>query len=926
MEKSVSTHYNMHRKMGKNNVGKFISATSIFAITASFGLAMSPISAMAQDNNDNAKVEKKADEEVVVVGIRKSLRKAISIKRLNQSIVEVATAEDIGKLPGVSITETLARLPGVAQQRVDGRAQLISIRGEPSIFGVTLLNGQEMASTGDDRAFEYDQFPAELVNQVMIYKSPDAALGTQGLSGTVNLNTINPLSVKGKKFNVSARAEANSSKALIPGTKDSGARFNASYIDSFADGKLGVSLGYTHLDTSTNKKYFNPWDFGPAEWWPVVGVPGDQNVYDGFETGIMNWKDVRDSGMAVIEYKPNDNFTSKLSIFHSQFDQKMNGREFAAVIGDWGLGNQATNVTVNNGANGLTVVNVAPSITMRKDNRKDNIDQANWANTFNVNGWELHADLGFSKVKRDQTTYEVYAATKDPVTINAKILSGFTDYGNVTSAYDFGKATNFNFASYWWGGGGGYIRYTKMNDDMKNARLTAKHDFKKAIFKDIETGLIYTDRTKKISSLGVNQLIAHPDQTCMHYYDWDDASGCAPIPTSLFEPNVDLGFAGLGKIVSFDALKALQSGAFAADTNPAKNPKLNWEVNEKITTFFVKAGLDFNPGIPITGNVGLQAINVDQSSIGTNDQASSTQAIVKTGTSYTDYLPSLNLTADIGDGLYLKFAAAKVSARPRLVDMRANFSASVNATTRLWSGSGGNPKLEPWRANSYDVSLEKYFSKGTYFAVAGFVKDLTSGIYVKTIPFDFTGFTNPTSVTPVSNIGLLTAPANVRGGYIRGIELSGAIELSTFTPALDGFGLVGSFSGTQSNIHGTDLNGNETSETIEGLSGKVATFQAYYEKDGWQLRIGDTYRSGYSARRYNSFNPVIESVLPDNIANLQAGYTFQSGKLEGLNLLLQIDNLTDEPYVTKQTANGVDALKEFHKFGRQYYLGVSYKF
>ena len=82
--------------------------------------------------------------------------------------------------------------------------------------------------------------------------------------------------------------------------------------------------------------------------------------------------------------------------------------------------------------------------------------------------------------------------------------------------------------------------------------------------------------------------------------------------------------------------------------------------------------------------------------------------------------------------------------------MRVNFSASVNTTTRLCSGCGGNPKLEPWRANSDYVSLEKYFSKGIYFAVAGFVKDLTSGIYVKTIPFDFTGFTNPTSVTPVS--------------------------------------------------------------------------------------------------------------------------------------------------------------------------------
>lgn len=902
-------------------------ATSFLALSIASAMFISPNAAFAQDDAKKAEAEKVEGEEVIITGIRKSLRKSIAIKRTNQSVVEVATAEDIGKLPGVSITETLARLPGVAAQRVDGRAQVISIRGMAPAYGVTLLNGQEMVSTGDDRSFEYDQFPAELVTQAMIYKTPDAALGTQGLSGTVNLETISPLTPTDKKFMISARGEANSIKKLIPGTKSNGSRLSASYIDQFADGKLGIALGYTRLDTATNKKYFNPWDFGPASWWPVSGVPADQMVYDGFEAGVMNWQGVRESMMGVIEYKPSDNFRTKFNIFHSDFEQNMNGREFAAVIGDWGLGNLGTRVTVNNGVNGLTVVDVAPSITMRKDDRKDKIDAVNWTNNLKVGGWDLKADLGFSKVKRNQSTYEVYAATKDPVTLNANIRPGFDAFGTVTSSYNFGNPANFNYATYWWGGGGGYIQNAVVTDEMKNGRFTAKHDLELGIIKNIEAGLIYSDRTKKVNYTGINQILVNPIKAgCLHDYSWDSGSGCAAIPSNILQSNVDLGFTGLGSIISFDAAAALRGGAFVADTNLSKNPNFNWEVNEKITTLFLKAGLDFNPGLPITGNVGLQAVNSDQSSVGTNAAASGNQAIVSLGASYTDYLPSLNLTADIGDGLLLRFAAAKVLARPPMQYMRANFNATVGATTRLWSGSGGNPKLEPWRANAIDVSLEKYFTKGTYLAVAGFYKKITSGIFIKTIPYDFTGFTNPTSVIPISNIGTLTAPANVDSGYIRGIEISGALELSMISPMLDGFGFTGSFSDTDSNIHGTNIFGQETSDPLEGLSGKVAGLQAYYEKNGWQARISNRYRSKFSAARHNSFKNVIDTIRPENIVDLQAGYTFQDGPWANLNILFQVNNLTDEAYVTTQTANGVEALKEYHKFGTQYYLGVSYKF
>ncbi|MBS0399162.1 MAG: TonB-dependent receptor, partial [Proteobacteria bacterium] len=71
---------------------------------------------------------------------------------------------------------------------------------------------------------------------------------------------------------------------------------------------------------------------------------------------------------------------------------------------------------------------------------------------------------------------------------------------------------------------------------------------------------------------------------------------------------------------------------------------------------------------------------------------------------------------------------------------------------------------------------------------------------------------------------------------------------------------------------------------------------------------------------------VVDTIRPENIVDAQLGYTFRSGMLDDLNILFQVDNLLDTPYVTTQTAEGVEALKERHSFGRQYLLGVSYKF
>src|SRR6476619_105798 len=92
-------------------------------------LAGLPLSAMAQ-SADAPQAGAQADElgEIVVTGLRASLRDALAVKR-ESGVVEAISAKDIGVLPDVTIAETIARLPGVNTTRDRGNDSQAAIRG-----------------------------------------------------------------------------------------------------------------------------------------------------------------------------------------------------------------------------------------------------------------------------------------------------------------------------------------------------------------------------------------------------------------------------------------------------------------------------------------------------------------------------------------------------------------------------------------------------------------------------------------------------------------------------------------------------------------------------------------------------------------------------------------------------------------------------
>jgi iron complex outermembrane receptor protein len=143
---------------------------------------------------------------IVVTGIRASQAKSIDIKRKTDAIVDAITAEDIGKLPDVTIVDSLQRIPGVQIQRDAGEGATVNIRGLPQV--VTLLNGEQYLSPGNLGSAQpnLNDIPAQLMGGVVVYKSQDLRNALSGVSGTVDLRTRRPFDFK-NGFTVSGQAE-----------------------------------------------------------------------------------------------------------------------------------------------------------------------------------------------------------------------------------------------------------------------------------------------------------------------------------------------------------------------------------------------------------------------------------------------------------------------------------------------------------------------------------------------------------------------------------------------------------------------------------------------------------------------------------------------------------------------------------------------
>jgi iron complex outermembrane receptor protein len=596
------------------------------------------------------------------------------------------------------------------------------------------------------------------------------------------------------------------------------------------------------------------------------------------------------------------------------------------------------------------------------NDRHAKVDSFGLNTDFNPNEqWNVNADLSYSKVKRSDLRLESTAGSgkngdasfpSTPQSVGLTTGSDGRSYLTPSLSYDdYGLVQLSDPGS--WGGGtrrSGFVGFPEINDEIKAIRLSAKRKFEGPL-SAVSFGVNYADRTKT----------KDPFQSLLYLPQVNGVDvSHVPVPEDFRTGIASGSFFGLnGGVIGYDAIGLWHSGFWkpinaADDPNAAPGDRIYdvtnaWDVNEKLTTAYVKADLDLHLGdLPLKGNIGVQSVTADQDSLvgfvngDTNGVAVLDVTYEHQGAKYTDILPSMNLALELPADQKLRLGAATTVARPRMDEMGGGNGYTVitdqnnpardpaNAPYYWTLNNGGNPKLKPWKANTYDLSWEKYFGENQgYVSLAVYYKDLKTYIVQEGYLFDFTGFELPVASAGATynnantnRLGIATHRVNGSGGYIKGLEATVSLPFGQFSDALDGLGLIVSGAKNESSIA---INGVGTE--IPGLSKTVVNSTVYYEKSGFSARVSNRKRGKFIGE-VPAFDATLtlNNVAAESLWDAQVGYEFRDGPMEGLSINLQGINLTDEPFALTQVDAPDDQLIKYQKYGAIYSLALTYKF
>ena len=183
-----------------------------------------------------------------------------------------------------------------------------------------------MVSTGDNRSVELDQFPSELINAATVYKTPDATPRRPGTVGHVGHADDPPARVREAASSPSTAASTRIRTAISMRTaRTIAVRASGSYVDQFADGKLGVAVGVAYLDSPNQEQHYKSWWWADTAVWgaPLAGTPAGQHRSAGLRSRrrVDGAEAHRCHGRARIRAE-RDDLRSMLDLYYSKFDQR----------------------------------------------------------------------------------------------------------------------------------------------------------------------------------------------------------------------------------------------------------------------------------------------------------------------------------------------------------------------------------------------------------------------------------------------------------------------------------------------------------------------------------------------------------------------------------------------------------------------------
>jgi iron complex outermembrane recepter protein len=890
-------------------------------------------------------------DEIVVTGFRASLDKALDAKQNQVGAIDMIVAEDIADFPDLNLAESLQRVPGVVIARDAGEGRQISVRGLGPQFARVRINGIEAMSanggtdaaggTNRGRSFDFNTFSSELFSNITVRKTASADVEEGSLGATVDLRTARPFDYEGMALAGSLQMGYND----LNGDTDPRAAFLIS--NTFADGKLGAlfSAAYTNRKLGDEGSSTVRWQagggFGPLDAaYPQTGAPTLAQINGAFRPRIPRYdkyehEQERIGLTAALQYAPSDSATISLDLLYAQYDAERDEMFLESHVfstgGATGIGDvNAVNAAIDD--TNTLVYGVFNDVDIRSEARHDELSteftQATLEGDFAFgDSFSATALLGFAEANHEnpvQTTLLFDANNIDGYSYDYRadmrlplITYGTTDVTNPATwtlsqirLRPQSTINSFQTASIdleW-----------KAND---NFALKFGPQWKNYIFESSEMRRSNGTTGNQETVIPANAMAA-------------PISGYSTLTT--FGSGLDLpeGTTRTWLIpdmnTAVDALDLDNPAIYRLGIEPALGN--NYEVEEDDLGFYLQGDFSFELGSrTLRGNVGVRYVETEQTSTGyTFTSGSPLQTTVTR--KYDDVLPSLNLVYDFSDAFLVRFGASQVMTRPNLNQLNPGAAVSVSGNSR--AVTAGNPYLEPFTADAYDLAFEWYFTNEALLSVALFYKDI--GTFVQTIresrPFTDNPLGLPDSVavaacgtTPGCNPSVnwdFNLPANTPGGELEGFEIAYQQPFTFLSGVWSNFGVILNYTGVESDIEYLNAAGVVAATgPLLGLSEDAYNATLYFDNQTFSARVSAAYRSEYATTLPGRDGNDIEGTLETMNIDFSTSYNFN----DHFSISLEALNLTDE--VQDQRVDSVgQRLSFYHHQGRQYYLGARFKY
>ena len=938
--------------------GSLITATTLLSFATG---------ATAQNGSTDSMPEgAESIEEVVVTGFRASLDKALDAKQETVGAIDMIVAEDIADFPDLNLAESLQRVPGVVITRDAGEGRQISVRGLGPQFTRVRINGIEAMSAnggtdaqgGTNRArnFDFNTFASELFNNITVRKTAAAEIEEGSLGATVDLRTGRPFDYDGLTIAGGAQLGYNDLN------EDSDPRGTFLISNTFADGKFGalLSLAYTDRKLSDDGASTVRWMSGGAATanfgaldpaYPVATGPTLAQINAAFRPRIPRYdkyehEQQRLGVTAALQFAPSDSTSFSFDALYAKFEAERDEIFLESPNFSTAGNAMAPNVGINdvNPVNAeiddtnTLVYGVFNDVDIRSEARHDELTtrfyqftlegQHSFSESFSMNG-----NVGFAEANHDnpvQTTLLFDAQNVDGYTFDYRENSRLPliTYGGAAVTSDAPIA----------GGGIWALSQIRLRPQSTlNSFQTAGLEFEWAqsdAFK-LKFGPQWKNYTFKTTEMRrTNGTTGNIEDQLPAGASGAAISGYSRLTN--FGDGLDLPAGTVTSWLSPDVRRAASvlqlndPAIYRMGIQPALGN--NAEVEEDDMGAFVQGDFRFELGShTLRANVGVRYIETSQESSGYTFVAGS-PVFVTTENEYSDTLPSLNLVYDFSDSLLMRAGASKVMTRPNLGQITPGAAVSGSSTVR--TVTVGNPTLEPFRANAYDLALEWYFAPESLVSVALFYKDISTFVQTarETRPFTGNPFGLPDSIATAAcgaQAGCTPAadwqfnfPLNTPGGPLKGFEVSYQ-QPFTFLPGIwSNFGTILNYTGVESEITYLSATGGPAiTDDLTGLSEDAFNATLYFDNKTFTARVSAAYRSDYLTQIPGRDGNDVEGTASTLNIDFSTSYNINDNFAVSLEAL----NLTDE--VQDQWVDSVgNRLSYYHHQGRQFYVGGRFKY